>query len=82
MLSGTNDFVAGSGFEMGGSPSCSSGSCKFGITIELLAEWLAHVPNYFVFRATFRFETPWFLPDVSYSIECHPRHARARPRAV
>ena len=25
------------------------------------------MPNYFVFRVTFRFETPWFLPDVSYT---------------
>ena len=27
------------------------------------------MPNYFVFRVTFRFETPWFLPDISYTAE-------------
>ena len=38
--------------------------------MSLLADWLAHVPNYFVFRATFRLETPWFMPDFSVTVEC------------
>ena len=68
MLTGTNDFVARIRFEAG-MAIVLFGFIRFGISIELLAEWLAHVPNYFVFRVTFRFETPWFLPDVSYSLE-------------
>ena len=68
MLSGTNDFVARIRVEAG-LDIVLFGFIKFGISIALLAQWLAHVPNYFVFRCTFRFETPWFLPDVSYSIE-------------
>jgi len=69
MLTGTNDFVARLRFELGFAVILF-GFLRFGIDIELLAEWLAHVPNYFVFRVTFRFETPWFLPDVSYTVEC------------
>jgi hypothetical protein len=69
MLSGTNDFVARLRVELGFA-IILFGFLRFGISIELLAEWLAHVPNYFVFRVTFRFETPWFLPDVSYTVEC------------
>ena len=38
--------------------------------MSLLADWLAHEPNYFVFRATFRLETPWFMPDFSVTVEC------------
>ncbi|MEU1520113.1 hypothetical protein ABZ490_49770 [Streptomyces sp. NPDC005811] len=68
MLTGTNDFVARIRFDAG-MAIVLFGFIRFGISIALLAEWLAHVPNYFVFRVTFRFETPWFLPDVSYSIE-------------
>ena len=36
------------------------------------------MPNYFVFRVTFRFETPWFLPDVSYTRRVRAGRARAR----
>jgi hypothetical protein len=68
MLTGTNDFVARLRFELGFA-IILFGFLRFGISIELLAEWLAHLPNYFVFRVTFRFETPWFLPDVSYTVE-------------
>ncbi len=68
MLSGSNDFVARLRFEIGFAVVLF-GFLRFGISIELLAEWLAHVPNYLVFRVTFRFETPWFLPDVSYTVE-------------
>jgi hypothetical protein len=38
--------------------------------MSLLADWLAHEPDYFVFRATFRLETPWFMPDFSVTVEC------------
>ena len=69
MLSGTNDFVARLRAEVGFA-IVLFGFLRFGISIQLLAEWLAHVPHYFVFRVTFRFETPWFLPDVSYTAEC------------
>ena len=69
MLTGTNDFVARLRVELGFAVIVF-GFLRFGISIQLLAEWLAHVPNYFVFRITFRFETPWFLPDVSYTVEC------------
>ena len=69
MLSGSNDFVARLRFELGFAVVLF-GFLRFGISIQLLAEWLAHLPNYFVFRVTFRFETPWFLPDVSYTVEC------------
>ncbi len=69
MLTGTNDFVARLRVELGFA-IILFGFLRFGISVELLAEWLAHVPNYFVFRITFRFETPWFLPDVSYTVEC------------
>jgi hypothetical protein len=68
MLTGTNDFVARLRVELGFAVILF-GFLRFGISLELLAEWLAHVPNYFAFRVTFRFETPWFLPDVSYSLE-------------
>lgn len=68
MLSGTNDFVARLRVELG-LAVVLFGFLRFGISIQLLAEWLAHVPNYFAFRVTFRFETPWFLPDVSYTVE-------------
>lgn len=68
MLSGTNDFVARIRAELGFAVVLF-GFLRFGIAIEALAEWLANVPNYFVFRITFRFETPWFLPDVSYTTE-------------
>ncbi|MGV3708055.1 MAG: hypothetical protein ACO1Q7_04380 [Gemmatimonas sp.] len=68
MLSGTNDFVARLRFEMGFAVVLF-GFLRVGISLEMLAEWLAHVPNYFVFRVTFRFETPWFLPDVSYTLD-------------
>src|SRR5262249_11078526 len=46
------------------------GFLRFGISMSLLADWLAHEPNYFVFRATFRLETPWFMPDFSVTVEC------------
>lgn len=69
MLTGTNDFVARLRIELGFAVILF-GFLRFGISVELLAEWLAHVPNYFVFRITFRFETPWFLPDISYTVEC------------
>jgi hypothetical protein len=69
MLCGSNDFVARLRFEMGFAVVLF-GFLRFGIAVALLAEWLAHVPNYFVFRVTFRFETPWFLPNVSYTLEC------------
>ncbi len=68
MLSGSNDFVARLRFEIGFAVVLF-GFLRFGISVELLAEWLAHVPNYLVFRVNFRFETPWFLPDVSYTVE-------------
>lgn len=69
MLTGSNDFVARLRFDIGFAVVLF-GFIRFGISVALLAEWLAHVPNYFVFRVTFRFETPWFLPDVSYTLEC------------
>ncbi len=69
MLTGTNDFVARLRVELG-IAVVLFGFLRFGISVELLAEWLAHVPNHFTFRVTFRFETPWFLPDVSYTVEC------------
>ncbi|MEO6443968.1 MAG: hypothetical protein ABIP66_02235, partial [Gemmatimonadaceae bacterium] len=69
MLTGSNDFVARLRFEIGFAVVLF-GFLRFGISVALLAEWLAHVPNYFVFRVTFRFETPWYLPDVSYTVEC------------
>lgn len=68
MLSGTNDFVARLRFEAGFT-IILFGFLRFGISVELLAEWLAHVPNYFVFRFTLRLETPWFLPDFSLTAE-------------
>ncbi|MEM9549684.1 MAG: hypothetical protein AAGA05_00830 [Pseudomonadota bacterium] len=68
MLTGTNDFVARIAFEMGFA-LVLFGFLRFGISMSLLAEWLAHVPNFFLFRATFRLETPWFLPDVSVTVE-------------
>lgn len=68
MRTGTNDFVARLRVELGFAVILF-GFLRFGISIQLLAEWLAHVPNYLVFRVTFRFETPWFLPDVSYTVE-------------
>lgn len=69
MLTGTNDFVARIAFEMGFA-LVLFGFLRFGISMSLLAEWLAHTPNFFMFRATFRLETPWFLPDVSVTVEC------------
>jgi hypothetical protein len=69
MLSGTNDFVARIAFEMGFA-IVLFGFLRFGISMSLLADWLAHVPNFFVFRATFRLETPWFMPDFSVTVEC------------
>ena len=69
LLCGSNDFVARLRFEMGFAVVLF-GFLRFGIAVELLAEWLAHTPNYFVFRVTFRFETPWFLPSVSFTLEC------------
>ncbi|HSM06184.1 MAG TPA: hypothetical protein VK858_16310, partial [Longimicrobiales bacterium] len=69
MLTGTNDFVARLRFELGFA-IVLFGFLRFGISVEMLAEWLAHVPNFFVFRITFRLETPWFLPDFSYTLEC------------
>lgn len=81
MLSGSNDFVARLRFQLGFAVVLF-GFLRFGISIELLAEWLAHVPNYFVFRVTFRFETPWFLPDVSYTVECAQGELEPAERGV
>lgn len=81
MLTGTNDFVARLRFELGFAVILF-GFLRFGISIELLAEWLAHVPNYFLFRVTFRFETPWFLPDVSYTVECVEGELEPAARSV
>ncbi len=81
MLTGTNDFVARLRAELGFAVVLF-GFLRFGISIELLAEWLAHVPNYFVFRTTFRFETPWFLPDVSYTVECVEGELEPSERSV
>ena len=84
MRTGTNDFAAQLRLELGFAVILF-GFLRFGISLQLLAEWLAHVPNYFVFRVTFRFETPWFLPDVSYTVECvegepsSPPSVRLRP---
>ncbi len=69
LLSGTNDFVARLRFEVGFA-LVLFGFLHVGLSIELLAECLAHMPHYFTFRITFRIETPWFLPDVSYTLEC------------
>lgn len=69
MLSGTNDFIARISFDMGFA-IVLFGFLRFGVSISLLADWLAHVPNFFVFRATFRLETPWFMPDFSVTVEC------------
>jgi len=69
MLSGTNDFIARIAFEMGFA-IVLFGFLRFGVSMNLLADWLAHVPNFFVFRATFRLETPWFMPDFSVTVEC------------
>lgn len=68
MTSGTGDFVARLMFEAGFA-LVLFGFLRFGLSVTLLAEWLAHTPDYFVFRATFRIETPWFLPDVSFTLE-------------
>lgn len=81
MRSGTNDFVARLRFVLGFAVVLF-GFLRFGINVELLAEWLAHVPNYFVFRVTFRFETPWFLPDVSYTLECNRGELEPAARGV
>ena len=81
MLSGSSDFVARLRFELGFAVVLF-GFLRFGISIQLLAEWLAHVPNYFVFRVTFRFETPWFLPDVSYTVECAQGELEPADRGV
>ncbi len=81
MRSGTNDFVARLRFVLGFAVVLF-GFLRFGISVELLAEWLAHVPNYFVFRVTFRFETPWFLPDVSYTLECNRGELEPAERGV
>lgn len=70
MLSGTNDFVARLSFDMGFA-IVLFGFLRFGISMSLLADWLAHAPHFFVFRATFRLETPWFMPDFSVTVECH-----------
>ncbi len=67
-VAGSSDFVARLSLDAGWRRR-SSASCSFGISVSLLAEWLAHEPDYFVFRATFRIETPWFLPDVSFTVE-------------
>ncbi len=69
MLSGTNDYVARIQFDMGFA-IVLFGFLKFGISMSLLADWLAHAPDYFLFRATFRLETPWFMPDFSVTVEC------------
>ena len=68
MTSGTGDFVARLLLEAGFA-LVLFGFLRFGLSVSLIAEWLAHTPDYFVFRATFRIETPWFLPDVSFSVE-------------
>ncbi|WP_293676430.1 hypothetical protein, partial [uncultured Phenylobacterium sp.] len=68
MLSGTNDYVARIAFDMGFA-IVLFGFLRFGISMSLLADWLAHAPDYFVFRVTFRLETPWFMPDFSVTIE-------------
>ncbi|MGZ5474268.1 MAG: hypothetical protein ACXWG4_09945, partial [Thermoanaerobaculia bacterium] len=81
MLSGSNDFVARLRFEIGFAVVLF-GFLRFGISVMMLAEWLAHVPNYFVFRVTFRFETPWFLPDVSYTVECTQGELEPAERGV
>ena len=81
MRTGTNDFAALLRFELGFAVILFR-FLRFGISLELLAEWLAHVPNYFVFRVTFRFETPWFLPDVSYTVECVEGELEPSKRAV
>lgn len=81
MLSGSNDFVARLRFELGFAVVLF-GFLRFGISVQLLAEWLAHVPNYFVFRVTFRFETPWYLPDVSYTVECSKGELEPADRGV
>jgi hypothetical protein len=81
MLSGSNDFVARIQFEMGFAVVVF-GFLRFGISVAMLAEWLAHVPDYFVFRVTFRFETPWYLPDVSYTLECTRGELEPAERAV
>jgi hypothetical protein len=81
MLSGSNDFVARIQFEMGFAVLVF-GFLGFGISVAMLAEWLAHIPDYFVFRVTFRFETPWYLPDVSYTLECTRGELEPAERAV
>ncbi|MDP5218554.1 hypothetical protein Q5Y75_15100 [Ruegeria sp. 2205SS24-7] len=68
MASGTGDFVARLLLEAGFALTLF-GFLRFGISMSLLADWLAHTPDFFVFRATFRIETPWFLPDVSFTCE-------------
>lgn len=69
MKSGTGDFAAQLQIDLGASVKVFR-FLKFGISSTVLAEWLAHTPDYFHIRATFRFDTPWYLPDVSVSIEC------------
>lgn len=68
MSSGTSDFAARIAFELGLALTLFR-FLRLGIVLELLAEWLAHTPDYFVFRFTVRIETPWFLPDISFSVE-------------
>ena len=58
------------------------GFLRFGISMSLLADWLAHLPNFFVFRATFRLETPWFMPDFSVTVECTSGSLDPPPRAM
>lgn len=68
MICGTGDFVARLTVDLGLSILLFR-FLRFGISSNLLVEWLAHTPDFFVLRATFRLETPWFLPDVSVSVE-------------
>jgi len=68
MTSGTGDFAARILLEAGFALTLF-GFLRFGVSMALLADWLAHTPDFFVFRATFRIETPWFLPDVSFTCE-------------
>ncbi|MEM9187560.1 MAG: hypothetical protein AAGF12_00190 [Myxococcota bacterium] len=68
LLTGSGDFALRATWEMGIRLSVLK-IFQFGLKLAADIEHIAHVPNYTVFSILFRIETPWFLPDLSFTCE-------------
>jgi hypothetical protein len=68
LTSGSGDFTFILAAEMGITISLLR-FLQFGLSIAGDIEHVAHDPKYTVFSLLLRIETPWFLPDVTFSIE-------------